>query len=130
MADSSMEVWDLWFPEAGASGLSFARCRVNSQEAGDRILVHAAPRKLNVTVRDMDGRVKAQGQGLRRGQTGPMSYLVREGESVVLEDGWPSQADIGRVVLLPGGEAAILKSWWHAEDRSEWRWTVEFYNHR
>ena len=26
--------------------------------------------------------------------------------------------------------AAILVSWWNAEDESEWRWQVEFYNHR
>jgi hypothetical protein len=32
------------------------------------------------------------------------------------------------VVLLPGGEAGILKSWWNADDRKEWRWDVEFYN--
>jgi hypothetical protein len=47
-----------------------------------------------------------------------------------LEDGWPSQEDLGRLVILPGGEAGILKAWWHAEDQSEWRWQVEFYNHR
>jgi hypothetical protein len=45
-----------------------------------------------------------------------------------LEDGWPAPTDIGRVVLLPGGEAGILKSWWSADDRKEWRWQVEFYN--
>jgi hypothetical protein len=59
-----------------------------------------------------------------------MSYLVREGDRIRSEDGWPTQADLGRVVLLPGGEAGILKSWWHADDHSEWRWQVEFYNHR
>jgi hypothetical protein len=32
-------------------------------------------------------------------------------------------------VILPGGEAGILKSWWHADDHSEWRWQIEFYNH-
>jgi hypothetical protein len=31
--------------------------------------------------------------------------------------------------MLPGGETGELKQWWHAEDKSEWRWTVEFYNH-
>lgn len=59
-----------------------------------------------------------------------MSYLVRDGSAIALEDGWPTEADIGRVVLLPGGEAGILKRWWHSDDKIEWRWQVEFYNHR
>lgn len=45
------------------------------------------------------------------------------------EDGWPTDADLGRLVILPGGEAGILQAWWNADDRSEWRWSVEFYNH-
>jgi len=57
-----------------------------------------------------------------------MSYLVRRGNIITLEDGWPTEQDIGRVVILPGGEAGILKSWWNADDRREWRWQVEFYN--
>ena len=28
-----IEVWDLWFPNAGATGLSFARCRVGAAAA-------------------------------------------------------------------------------------------------
>jgi hypothetical protein len=58
-----------------------------------------------------------------------MSSLVRQGDMILLEDGWPTADDLGRLVILPGGEAGILKSWWHAEDRSEWRWQVGFYNH-
>jgi hypothetical protein len=57
-----------------------------------------------------------------------MSFLLRHGATITLEDGWPTPSDIGRVVLLPGGEAGILKSWWNADDRKEWRWQVEFYN--
>jgi hypothetical protein len=124
-----LEVWDLWFPDAGATGISFARSRVDDQAAGDRLLVHAAPAKLDVVVRDQDGRLIAQGSGLERGQSGPMSYLVRRDDTIVLEDGWPTPHDLGRLVILPGGEAGILKAWWHADDRSEWRWQVEFSNH-
>ncbi len=39
-----LETWDLWMPSAGATGLSFARSRVDAQAAGDRLLVHAATR--------------------------------------------------------------------------------------
>ena len=125
---SRLETWDLWLPGPGATGLPFARCRVNGDDAGDRVLVHAAPQRLQVVVTDADGQVIARGDRLERHQPGPMSFLVRQGRTITLEDGWPSQVDIGRVVLLPGGEAGILKSWWNAEDRKEWRWQVEFYN--
>jgi hypothetical protein len=124
-----LEQWDLWFPAVGATGLSFARSEVDAEAAGDRVLVHAAPPKLAVTVRDEAGQVLAEGRDLERGQPGPMSFLVRDGRSIRLEDGWPGQDDLGRLVILPGGEAGILKAWWHADDRSEWRWQVELYNH-
>jgi hypothetical protein len=123
------EVWDLWVPQVGATGLSFARSRVDAGAAGDRVLVHAAPSMLDVTVRGNDGSVRAEGRNLARGEPGPMSYLVRRGDRITLEDGWPSDQDLGRLVILPGGEAGILRAWWHAEDRSEWRWQVEFSNH-
>src|SRR5207302_4122701 len=100
MADK-LETWDLWYPGPGASGLPFARARVNARDAAERLLVHAAPHKLQVTVRDQSGTVVASGEGLERHQPGPMSYLVRHGATITLEDGWPSEQDIGRVVLLP-----------------------------
>ena len=127
MADQ-LETWDLWLPGPGATGMPFARSRVNAKDAGDRVLVHAAPLKLQVTVRDTAGNVVATGEGLERHQPGPMSFLIRRGSTITLEDGWPTDQDIGRVVILPGGEAGILKSWWNADDRKEWRWDVEFYN--
>ncbi len=34
------------------------------------------------------------------------------------------------MVILPGREVGQLLQWWNAEDGSEWRWQVEFYNHR
>jgi hypothetical protein len=123
------EIWDLWFPAAGATGLSFARARVDGAVAGERVLVHAAPPRLHVTVRGDDGVVTAEGRDLERGQRGPMSYLVRQGDEITLEDGWPTGEDIGRVVILPGGEAGILTDWWHADDQSEWRWHLELSNH-
>ncbi len=123
-----LETWDLWLPGPGARGLPFARSRINPDEAGDRVLVHAAPRKLQVVVTDAAGQVVARGDGLERHQSGPMSFLLRHGSTITLEDGWPTPSDIGRVVLLPGGEAGILTAWWNADDRKEWRWQLEFYN--
>jgi len=100
-----IEIWDLWFPNAGATGLSFARCRVGADAAADRVLVHAAPRRLEVTVRDEHGTIE-------------------------LADHWPDQDDLGRLVILPGGEVGILTAWWHAPDHSEWRWQLELSNCR
>jgi hypothetical protein len=122
------ELWDLWFPSAGATGVSFARARVDGAVAGDRVLVHAAPPKLTVEVRGVDGTSIARGEDLERGAPGPMIFLVRDGAAIRLEDGWPTEDDVGRLVILPGGEAGILTAWWHADDRRSWRWTVEFSN--
>lgn len=80
-------------------------------------------------MRDDDGKVIAVGEGLERRKSGPMCTLVRTGCEICLEDGWPSKRDLGRLVILPGGEAGILTSWWHADDQSQWRWQIEFYNH-
>lgn len=124
------EVWDLWYPGAGATGISFARALVAGQAAGARLLVHAAPPRLDVTVTAPDGTPVASARELERGEPGPMSYLVRDGEEIRLEDGWPTDADLGRLVILPGGETGVLRAWWHAEDHSEWTWSVEFHNAR
>ena len=125
---TELETWDLWLPGPGATGLSFARARIDAKDVRDRLLVHAAPKQLQVTVRDQSGRVLARGDGLERHEPGPMSFLQRDGSRITLQDGWPSADDIGRVVILPGGEAGILRAWWNAEDRKEWRWQIEFYN--
>ncbi len=122
------ETWDLWIPDVGATGVSFARTLVDAAAAGDRVLVHAAPKALEVVVRGEDGSVRAQGSDLERGEPGPMTYLVRDGDRIRLEDGWPTDDDLGRLVILPGGESGVLTAWWHAEDHSEWRWQVEFFN--
>ncbi|HEX5040732.1 MAG TPA: hypothetical protein VFW95_11420, partial [Candidatus Limnocylindria bacterium] len=78
-----------------------------------------------------DDRVIARGEGLTRdGRYVPMTrFVLREG-SVTREDRWPTDADLGAVVILPGGEAGILTAWWNAGDGSAWRWSVEFSNRR
>lgn len=125
---SRKQTWDLWFPAAGATGLSFARTVVLAEAAGQTVLVHAAPPQLEVSVREESGRVLAQGKGLERTAPGPISFLHLDGDDVRLEDRWPEQSDLGRLVILPGGESGVLTAWWHAHDRSAWRWSVEFSN--
>ena len=124
-----MEIWELSYPDAAAAGLPFARCRI---DPADTVLVHSAPRRLRVEVRSDDGARLAFGDRLdREGAYYPMTRLTREeAGGFARQDGWPDDGDVGRVVLLAGGEAGTLKTWWNADDGSEWRWTVEFYNHR
>ncbi len=124
---ASLQIWDLWYPGAAATGLSFARGRLDATEV---LLVHAAPDALDVEVRGDDGRILARGEKLPRTMDTPMARLTRRGDAIDREDIWPSPADIGRPVILPGGEVGTLIEWWNAPDASEWRWRVEFYNHR
>ena len=125
--DSQLQVWDLWYPQAGATGISFARGRL---EKTNVLLVHAPPAMLTVEVRTESGSRLAFAQDLEQTADRPMARLTVEGEHIRREDLWPEQSDIGRIVILPGGEVGKLINWWNAQDGSEWRWQVEFYNHR
>lgn len=125
--DLPVHTWDLWYPDAAARGLPFARGRLDATGA---LLVHAAPPVLDVAVRDDEGRLLAEGEGLQRTAERPMARLTMQEDRVEREDLWPEDGDIGRPVILPGGEVGILLEWWNAADGSEWRWRVEFYNHR
>src|SRR5260370_1168588 len=63
LPESETMVWDLWYPEAGATGVPFARGRLNPTEV---LWVHAAPPTLEVTVRAGNGQVIARGESLTR----------------------------------------------------------------
>lgn len=127
MAEKNLEYWELWYPKAGAAGLFFSRGAIAPAET---ILVHSAPEVLTVIVRGADGTLKAQGQDLTAGENTPISRLRCKAGKVEREDIWPNEEDLGTVVLLSGGEAGVLKSWWNAPDHSEWRWQIELYNHK
>jgi hypothetical protein len=125
---AAMQVWDLWVPDMASTGLSYARGRL---DPCDVLWAHALPEVISVTVRDEDDQALAQGSNLRRsGAQVPLTRLERVGDMVMREDRWPTDADLGSLVILPGGEVGTLKAWWNAPDGSEWRWQVEFYNHR
>lgn len=128
MSLEHLQTWELWYPSAGATGLPIARARIDPVEV---VWAHALPRRVSVTVRQGDDRVTARGEGLSRaGAYLPMTRLsIAEGQ-VRREDRWPSDADLGAIVILPGGEAGVLTAWWNAEDGSAWRWSAEFSNRR
>jgi hypothetical protein len=128
MANKRSESWELWYPEAASTGLPFARGRMDPT---DKLWVHAAPPVVAVTVCDAGEGVLARGEDLKRsGERFPMTRLVRAGDRLTREDRWPDQRDLGSRVILPGGEVGTLEAWWNAEGGSEWRWQIEFYNHR
>jgi hypothetical protein len=125
MPDKDIEIWNLWYPKAAAAGLPFARCRIDPHQ---EVLVHAAPEYLTVEIIDSEGKVVAKGIDLKATRDSPMTRLTRNGAEIKRQDIWPTTEDLGNLVLLPGGEAGVLKKWEHAEDHSEWRWLIEFYN--
>jgi hypothetical protein len=125
---STFETWELWYPNAAANGLMFARARIDPTQV---LWAHAAPPTLTVVVRNDEDEPVARSEALeRKGGQLPMTRLTRESTRVEREDRWPTDADLGAPVLLPGGEVGLLLRWWNAPDESEWRWQVEFYNHR
>jgi hypothetical protein len=125
--NNPIEIWDLWFPEAAAQGLPFARGRLARTEV---LLVHAAPATLRVDIFDQKGALLARADGLARTAETPIARLTRRERRIEREDIWPGAGDIGAPVILAGGEVGILIAWWHAEDHQEWRWSIELYNHR
>lgn len=127
MATQEMHLWDLWIADVGATGISFARGRLNATET---MIVHAAPETLNVEVRNGTGTVLAQGQDLKRTTESPMAKLRIQGNTITREDFWPTEADYGTPVIVAGGEVGILQHWWNDAQQQEWRWSIEFYNHR
>ena len=122
-----METWEVWFPAAAANGLLVARARVDPAQV---MWLHAAPEVVAVVVREGEETILSRADELKRdGRYLPMTRLERIGESIIREDRWPAESDLGALVLLPGGEVGTLISWWNAEDGSEWRWQIELYNH-
>ncbi|MEO8457818.1 MAG: hypothetical protein ABI559_08405 [Chloroflexota bacterium] len=119
--------WEVWYPRAGATGLLVARGQIDPTE---RIILHAAPEFVTVEVYDNARHTIARGEDLPRTADTPMCLLRIEHAAVMREDIWPSESHLGSIVLLAGGEAGVLKSWWNAGDRSEWRWQLELYNSR
>ncbi len=124
---SQLQFWDLWYPQAGATGVAFARGRL---QATTILLVHAPPPMLAVEVRSERGSRLAFSEDLAQTDDRPIARLTRRSKRITREDIWPTEKDLGKPVLLPGGEVGRLLRWWNAADGSEWRWQVEFYNHR
>jgi len=98
-------------------------------ECANVIMIHAAPWSLRIDVRDESGASVAFVDRLtRRVAYCPITRVRRQGNTFTREDEWPRSEDLGRPLLLPGGEVGILRQRSNAGDGSDWRWTVGLYN--
>ena len=95
----------------------------------DEVLAHALPERVNVEVMDGARSLVARGNELSGEVSSPIARLSIRGERVERQNVWPDDSDLGKPVILAGGEVGILTAWWHADDRSEWRWSIELSNH-
>jgi hypothetical protein len=120
---SEQYYWDLRNPDGAMLGLEFAR---GVSAPADLMLAHALPERVDVVVRDEHDNVVARGEGLQHPESSPIARLRVTNGAVTRENVWPDDSDIGRVVILPGGEIGTVLEWWHAADHSTWRWKVEF----
>ena len=120
--------WELRSRDGGMNGLEFARCTTAS--GFSRVLVHAAPAQLGLTVVADDDTVVLRADADRDGAYSPITLLELDGGRVRRREVWPGPELYGLPVLLPGGEVGVLTAWEHADDHSWWRWSVEFSNHR
>lgn len=116
-------MWALRGADGGAAGLEFARAKI---DVTDTVLVHAAPSVLDVEVFENGERLVAIGTSLRASEDTPMTRLTLDGVRVRREQLWPDDADLGAIVLLPGGEAGRLQTWATDPERRRWVWSLEF----
>jgi hypothetical protein len=118
-------IWEIRNPDGASMGLEVARGRSG---AHDVMLAHAMPERIDVTVTEESGSVIASACDLQHEAVAPISRLTLDTGTVRRENVWPSQADLGLPVILPGGEIGLLTAWWNADDGSEWRWSIELHN--
>lgn len=119
--------WTIRTRDGGMNGLEFAKA--TTAGGFERVLIHAAPAQASVEVRSNAGEVVANGEIDRDGDYSPMTLLELTGGKLRRQEIWPGDEHLGLPVLLAGGEVGLLRRWEHAEDRSWWRWQVEFANH-
>ncbi|HEX6844419.1 MAG TPA: hypothetical protein VF235_04805 [Actinomycetota bacterium] len=115
--------WDIR-TGGGATGIEVARARLSSEHT--LVLAHALPTEVDVRVWENGARLVATGEHLRDETPTPMCRLWIDGVRILRRNVWPGEDDLGRPVILPGGEAGILRAWEHDDKRTRWRWSVEF----
>jgi hypothetical protein len=119
--------WNVRSNDGAMNGLEFAKC--TTAGGFGRVLIHAAPADAKIEIIDGDDTVVARADLRRTGDYSPMTLIELDGSAMRRSEVWPDAGLYGLPVLLAGGEVGILRRWRHAEDRSWWRWSIEFSNH-
>jgi hypothetical protein len=122
----TVHIWEIRNPDGGSTGLEVARGRMEPHED---VLAHALPQRVDVDVFDEDRSLIAWGRDLPGTVASPIARLAIRGGTIERRNVWPDRSDLGKPVILPGGEVGILTAWWHADDLSQWRWSIELSNH-
>ena len=117
-------VWTIRTSDGGATGLEFAQARIEAEHRS--ILVHASPSAIDVDVTSNGSRLIATGRDLRGDGSAPMSRLRIEGLRITRTDVWPSDDDLGTIVVLHGGEAGELLTWETDDELLHWTWSLRF----
>ena len=123
-------VWTIRPSGGGASGLEFAQARIEARHRSLLVhasAVHASPGSIDVDVTSSGSRLIAMGCDLRGDGAAPMSRLRIEGLRITRTDVWPTDADLGTVVVLHGGEAGELLAWETDDQRLHWTWSLRFH---
>src|SRR5579885_2037487 len=95
-----LQYWDIWYPKAASTGIPFSRGHLDATEV---LLIHAAPPVCTVSIYTEDGVRTAFGQDLGATDETPITRLIRQGATITRRDIWPTQDDLGLLVMLPGG---------------------------
>jgi hypothetical protein len=104
--------------------LEFAQARI--QAGHTSILVHAPPNAIDVDATVNGAQLIATGRDLRGEGSAPMSRLRIEGLRISRTDVWPTEADLGTIVVLHGGEAGELLAWDTDDEMLHWTWSLRF----
>jgi hypothetical protein len=120
--------WNIRSADGGMNALDFAKA--TTAGGWERVLVHAAPGQMQVEVTTDESTPVASGQLDRDGDYSPITLLTIKDGELERAEVWPTGEHHRLPVILAGGEVGILQHWEHADDRSWWRWQVEFSNHK
>ncbi len=114
---------ECWVVETSRDGERWRFFGKAWKSPGEPVLIHAKIRYLRFR-RLLPVEEREWSEPLEAPSETPMTLVEMEARS--RRDVWPAEEHRGLPVLLPGGEIGRLQAFEHAEDGSDWRYTLEF----